>query len=85
MCFLHVLLVFPWFSLRFCQDVPQNFLEELGKIWSLERTEYIDGVPELYTTKGTRFDGVFTKLNVTRLKICFAKALQRLCKGVKMC
>ena len=49
-------------------DVPFNFLEELSKVWSLERTEYIDGVQELYTTKGTRFDGVFTKLNATGLK-----------------
>ena len=50
-----------------CQDVPQNYLEELSKIWKLQSTEYIDGVPALYTTKGTRFDGVFTKLSAACL------------------
>ncbi|CAE7198310.1 unnamed protein product [Symbiodinium natans] len=48
-------------------DVPQNYLEELSKIWKLQSTEYIDGVPALYTTKGTRFDGVFTKLSAWKL------------------
>ncbi|CAJ1410199.1 unnamed protein product [Effrenium voratum] len=43
-------------------DVPQNYLDELGKTWSLRRVDYIDGVPGLYSSKGTRFDGVFTKL-----------------------
>ena len=49
------------------KDVPENYLEQLAKIWKLQSTEYIDGVSALYTTKGTRFDGVFTKLSVTRL------------------
>ena len=47
------------------QDVPSNYLEQLSKIWKLQSIDYIDGVPALYTTKGTRFDGVFTKLSVT--------------------
>lgn len=48
-------------------DVPENYLRELGQIWTLQQTEYIDGVAALYTTKGTRFDGVFTKLNAWNL------------------
>ncbi|CAE7505117.1 unnamed protein product [Symbiodinium pilosum] len=48
-------------------DVPENYLEQLAKIWNLQSTEYIDGVSALYTTKGTRFDGVFTKLSAWKL------------------
>jgi len=48
-------------------DVPENYLRELGQIWTLQQTEYIDGVAALYTTKGTRFDGVFTKLSAWNL------------------
>ena len=55
-------------DVRSHEDVPENYLEQLGHIWKLESTDYIDGVPALYTTRGTRFDGVFTKLSVTWLK-----------------
>lgn len=48
-------------------DVPSNYLEQLSKIWKLQSIDYIDGVPALYTTKGTRFDGVFTKLSAWKL------------------
>jgi len=43
-------------------DVPPNFLEVLSQVWTLKQVDYIDGVEELYSMKGTAFDGVFTKL-----------------------
>ena len=43
-------------------DVPRNFLEVLGQVWTLRQVDYIDGVEDLYNMKGTAFDGVFTKL-----------------------
>jgi len=43
-------------------DVPPNFLQVLSDSWTLRAIDYIDGVEELYSTKGTAFDGVFTKL-----------------------
>jgi len=52
-------------AFNWTKDVPENYLRELGQIWTLQQTEYIDGVAALYTTKGTRFDGVFTKLSAT--------------------
>ena len=43
-------------------DVPPNFLQVLGKVWTLRQVDYIDGVESLYSCKGTAHDGVFTKL-----------------------
>ena len=43
-------------------DVPPNFLQVLGKVWTLRQVDYIDGVESLYSCKGTVHDGVFTKL-----------------------
>ena len=31
-------------------------------LWQLHQVDYIDGVPDLYVTKGNIVDGVFTKL-----------------------
>ena len=57
-------------------DVPSNYLEafERDGLWQLHKVDYIDGVPDLYVTKGNIFDGVFTKLAVWTLKE-YAKVL----------
>jgi len=52
----------PELVLLHTDDVPANFLAALGKVWTLQQIEYIDGVEALYSHKGTVFDGVFTKL-----------------------
>lgn len=44
-------------------DVPPNHLELLRSDWQLRLVDYIDGVSGLYSSKGHRFDGVFTKIN----------------------
>jgi len=51
-------------------DVPRNYLEafEKGGLWQLHQVDYIDGVSDLYVSKGNIFDGVFTKLAVWTLK-----------------
>ena len=51
-------------------DVPSNYLEAFQKdgLWQLHKVDYIDGVPDLYVTKGNIFDGVFTKLAVWTLE-----------------
>ena len=51
-------------------DVPRNYLEAFEKdgLWQLHKVDYIDGVPDLYVTKGNIFDGVFTKLAVWKLE-----------------
>ena len=51
-------------------DVPSNYLEAFQKdgLWQLRKVDYIDGVPDLYVTKGNIFDGVFTKLAVWTLE-----------------
>mmetsp|Transcript_16187 Transcript_16187/g.35044 ORF Transcript_16187/g.35044 Transcript_16187/m.35044 type:complete len:767 (+) Transcript_16187:100-2400(+) len=43
-------------------DLPPNYLKLLSEVWILHKVDYIDGVEELYSVKGTAFDGVFTKL-----------------------
>ena len=50
-------------------DVPNNYLEALGHdgLWELRLVDYIDGVEDLYISKGSVFDGVFTKLSVWKL------------------
>uniref|UniRef100_A0A7S4W6J3 Nucleotide-diphospho-sugar transferase domain-containing protein n=1 Tax=Alexandrium monilatum TaxID=311494 RepID=A0A7S4W6J3_9DINO len=52
----------PDLVLMHTDDVPANFLAALGKVWTLQQIDYIDGVEALYSCKGTAFDGVFTKL-----------------------
>ena len=47
--------------------VPPNFLQVLGKVWTLRQVDYIEGMESLYSCKGTTFDGVFTKLAAWRL------------------
>ena len=56
-------------------DVPSNYLEAFAKdgLWQLHKVDYIDGVPDLYVSKGNIFDGVFTKLAVWKLD--YAKVL----------
>ena len=51
-------------------DVPANYLEILSEFWTLRLVSYIDGVPALYTSRGSEigFDGVFTKLNAWNLE-----------------
>ena len=44
-------------------EVPQNHLDLLANYWQLRVVDYIDGARGLYTSKGHRFDGVFTKIN----------------------
>ena len=44
-------------------DVPSNYLTLLKRFWLLRLVDYIDGARSLYLTKGTNFDGVFTKIN----------------------
>ena len=50
-------------------DVPSNYLKVFEKdgLWQLRKVDYIDGVPDLYVSKGNIFDGVFTKLAVWTL------------------
>eukprot|EP00435_Cladocopium_sp_Y103_P054929 s38_g18.t1 len=50
-------------------DVPSNYLEAFEKdgLWQLRRVDYIDGVADLYVSKGNIFDGVFTKLQAWTL------------------
>ncbi len=57
-------------------DVPSNYLEAFQKdgLWQLRKVDYIDGVSDLYVSKGTIFDGVFTKLAVWTLED-YAKVL----------
>ena len=51
-------------------DVPSNYLDAFEKngLWQLRKVDYIDGVPDLYVSKGNIFDGVFTKLAVWTLE-----------------
>ena len=44
-------------------DVPPGHLDILAPIWRLQQVDYIDGVIGMFSSKGTRFDGVFTKIN----------------------
>ena len=57
-------------------DVPSNYLEVFQKddLWRLHQVDYIDGVPDLYVTKGNIFDGVFTKLAAWTMEY-YAKVL----------
>ena len=48
-------------------DVSANSRSLLSKIWTMRRVELIDAAPGLFISKGTRFDGVFTKLHVLNL------------------
>lgn len=45
-------------------DVPPNYLAAFSQdgLWQLKEVNYIDGVEDLYVSKGNIFDGVFTKL-----------------------
>mmetsp|Transcript_126748 Transcript_126748/g.370433 ORF Transcript_126748/g.370433 Transcript_126748/m.370433 type:complete len:627 (-) Transcript_126748:239-2119(-) len=47
-------------------ELPRNHLDILGGIWKLRQVDYVDGVVGLYSSRGTTFDGVFTKLNAWR-------------------
>ena len=51
-------------------DVPSNYLETFVRdgLWQLCKVNYIDGVSDLYISKGNIFDGVFTKLAVWKLE-----------------
>ena len=44
-------------------DVPSNYLYLLAGFWQLRLVDYIDAARSLFLSKGTNFDGVFTKLN----------------------
>ena len=44
-------------------DVPSNYLYLLKEFWQLRPVDYIDAARSLFLSKGTNFDGVFTKLN----------------------
>ena len=57
-------------------DVPSNYLDAFEKdnLWQLRKVDYIDGVSDLYVSKGNIFDGVFTKLGVWTLEE-YAKVL----------
>ena len=44
-------------------DVPSNYLDLLARFWRLRLVDYIDAARSLFLSKGTNFDGVFTKLN----------------------
>lgn len=50
-------------------DVPANYLAALAEAgWALRCVEYLDGTPALYSSRGTIFDGVFTKLRAWGLE-----------------
>ena len=57
-------------------DVPSNYLDAFEKdnLWQLRKVDYIDGVSDLYISKGNIFDGVFTKLGAWTLEE-YAKVL----------
>ena len=48
-------------------DLPKNWRNILAKAWDLVRVEYVDADAGLFHKKGTRFDGVFTKLHTLSL------------------
>ena len=48
-------------------DVPESSCALLAQIWILRKVEFVDAVPEMFLSKGHRFDGVFTKLHVLGL------------------
>jgi len=48
-------------------DVSSDSQALLSEIWTMRRVEPIDAAPGLFISKGTRFDGVFTKLHVLNL------------------
>ena len=53
----------PALVLLHTDDVPQNYLAALGKVWTLRPVDYVGGSKAMYTWKGGTFDGVFTKLH----------------------
>ena len=57
-------------------DVPSNYLDAFEKdnLWQLRKVDDIDGVSDLYISKGNIFDGVFTKLGAWTLQE-YAKVL----------
>lgn len=48
-------------------DLPASSLEILSRVWILRLVEYVQADDSLFTCKGTRFDGVFTKLHALSL------------------
>lgn len=48
-------------------EVPRSALKFLAQVWSLKSVDFIDASSDLFTLKGTRFDGVFTKLHALGL------------------
>ena len=55
-------------------DVPQSTRKLLKQIWILKEVSYIDAAAGLFSCKGGRFDGVFTKLHVLGL-VAYEKVL----------
>ena len=48
-------------------DVPLSSCSILGQVWTLKQVEFIDADVGLFSMKGGRFDGVFTKLHALGL------------------
>eukprot|EP00929_Paragymnodinium_shiwhaense_P000412 TRINITY_DN100663_c0_g1_i1.p1 TRINITY_DN100663_c0_g1~~TRINITY_DN100663_c0_g1_i1.p1 ORF type:complete len:650 (-),score=78.16 TRINITY_DN100663_c0_g1_i1:13-1962(-) len=48
-------------------DVPPSSRQLLSRMWKLKEVAYVDAASGLFTAKGGRFDGVFTKLHVLSL------------------
>lgn len=48
-------------------DVPMSSRALLEEVWSLRLVDFVDAASGLFTLKGGRFDGVFTKLHVLGL------------------
>ena len=53
--------------LLYTEDVPTSTIELLSKLWITRKVQYLEGHEGMYTCKGCRFDGVFTKLHVLSL------------------
>lgn len=51
-------------ALLHTDEVPASTLTLLAEVWSLHRVDHIEADSALFHLKGTRFDGVFTKLHV---------------------
>ena len=53
--------------LLYTEDVPASTIDLLSRVWITREVRYLEGHGNLYTCKGYRFDGVFTKLHVLSL------------------
>ena len=53
--------------LLYTEDVPASTIDLLSTVWITREVRYLEGHENLYTCKGYRFDGVFTKLHVLSL------------------